>query len=65
MDFAAGFAAVAQLAPSLEAFFTEVMVMDPDEKKRTNRIALLQGIGRSIQRLADLSQLVVDKSDYR
>lgn len=65
MDFASGFAAVAQLAPSLEAFFKEVMVMDPDEKKRANRVALLRGIGRSIQRLADLSQLVVDKSDYR
>lgn len=65
MDFASGFAAVAKLAPALEIFFNEVMVMDPDEAKRANRVALLQGIGRSIQRLADLSQLVVDKADYR
>ncbi len=64
-DFASGFSAVGQLAPSLEAFFNEVMVMDPDEAKRANRVALLRGIGRSIGRLADLSQLVVDKADYR
>jgi glycyl-tRNA synthetase beta chain len=64
-DFTAGLTAVSRLSPSLEAFFQKVLVMDPDERKRTNRLALLGSIGSSIARLADLSQLVVDKADYR
>ncbi|MGH7855795.1 MAG: glycine--tRNA ligase subunit beta, partial [Candidatus Binatia bacterium] len=64
-DFTNGLAAVSRLSPSLEAFFQKVLVMDPDAEKRANRLALLAGLGRSISRLADLSQLVVDKADYR
>jgi glycyl-tRNA synthetase beta chain len=64
-DFASGLAAVSRLSPSLEAFFLKVLVMDPDERKRANRLALLASLGRSIAQLADLSQLVVDKADYR
>ena len=64
-DFAAGLAAVGQLAPSLESFFDEVLVMDPDSAKRANRLALLQRIGAEIARLADLSRLVVDKAELR
>jgi glycyl-tRNA synthetase beta chain len=64
-DFAAGFEAIGQLAPSLESFFSDVLVMDPDPAKRANRQALLQRIGGEIGKLADLSRLVVDKSDYR
>jgi glycyl-tRNA synthetase beta chain len=64
-DYAAGLAAIGQLAPSLESFFSDVLVMDPDPAKRANRLALLQRIGGEIGRLADLSRLVVDKSDYR
>jgi glycyl-tRNA synthetase beta chain len=64
-DFAAGLAAVGQLAPSLEVFFNEVLVMDPDPAKRSNRLALLQRIGAEIGQLADLSRLVVDKAELR
>jgi len=64
-DFAAGFEAIGHLAPSLESFFSDVLVMDPDPAKRANRLALLQRIGGEIGKLADLSRLVVDKSDYR
>ena len=64
-DFGAGLTADSRLSPSLEAFFLKVLVMDPDEKKRANRLALLAGLGADIARLADLSQLVVDKADYR
>ncbi len=64
-DPAAGFAAIAKLAPTLETFFDEVLVMDPDEAKRVNRLALLQRLHASILKLADLSQLAVDKSEYR
>ena len=64
-DFAAGIGAVARLASALERFFDEVLVMDPDEGKRTNRLALLQSLGASISRLADLSQLAIDKAELR
>ncbi|HEX9800062.1 MAG TPA: DALR anticodon-binding domain-containing protein, partial [Thermoanaerobaculia bacterium] len=64
-DFAAGLAAVGQLAPSLEVFFNEVLVMDPDPANRANRLALLQQIAEEIGRLADLSRLVVDKAELR
>jgi glycyl-tRNA synthetase beta chain len=64
-DYAAGVEAVGELAPSLESFFDEVLVLDPDPAKRANRLALLQRIGGEIARLADLSRLVVDKADYR
>jgi len=64
-DFVAGLQAVGELAPALESFFTEVLVMDPDAGKRANRLGLLQRLGREILRLADLSQLVVDKSELR
>lgn len=63
LDFAAGLSAVARLGPVLERFFEEVLVMDPDASKRARRLALLRQIGSRIGRIADLSKLVVDKSD--
>ncbi len=61
-DFTAGLASVRELAVPLERFFSDVMVMDPDERLRQNRIALLQSIQAEILWLADLSQVVVEKS---
>ncbi len=58
-DFAAGLRSVARLAAPLETFFKDVMVMDPDERLKQNRIALLQSIQSEIRWLADLSQIVV------
>ncbi len=59
LDFARGLRSVARLADPLEAFFKDVMVMDPDERLKQNRIALLQSIQGEIRWLADLSQMVV------
>lgn len=64
-DYGRGLAAVGALAAPLERFFVEVLVMDPDEGVRRNRLALLAGLRRDILRLADLSAVVVDKSEYR
>jgi len=64
-DYGRGLAAVGALAAPLERFFVEVLVMDPDEGVRRNRLALLAGLRRDIGRLADLSAVVVDKSEYR
>ncbi len=55
----------ADLAPVLDKFFVEVLVMDPDPDVRANRIALLQAIHRTISRTAKLTEMVVDKAELR
>ena len=39
------------------------LVMDPDAAKRANRLALLRGLGVAIARVADLSQLVLERAE--
>jgi glycyl-tRNA synthetase beta chain len=56
---------IADLAPVLDRFFVEVLVMAEDEKVRRNRIALLQAIGRTVSRTARLTEMVVDKAEAR
>ena len=56
---------VVDLAPVLDRFFVEVLVMAEDEGVRQNRLALLQAIGRSVSRTARLSEVVVDKGEAR
>ncbi len=56
---------VADLAPVLDRFFVEVLVMAEDEAVRSNRIALLQAIGRAVSRTAKLTEMVVDKAEAR
>ncbi|HEX5758798.1 MAG TPA: glycine--tRNA ligase subunit beta, partial [Thermoanaerobaculia bacterium] len=53
---------VAHLAPVLDRFFVEVLVMAPDERLRTNRLALLQHLQRAISRTAKLTEVVVEKA---
>jgi glycyl-tRNA synthetase beta chain len=53
---------VVDLAPVLDRFFVEVLVMAEDEAVRRNRLALLSSIGRSVSRTAKLSEVVVDKA---
>jgi glycyl-tRNA synthetase beta chain len=56
---------IAGLAPVLDRFFVEVLVMAEDETVRANRIALLQAIGRAVSRTAKLTEMVVDKAEAR
>ncbi|HEV7786748.1 MAG TPA: glycine--tRNA ligase subunit beta [Thermoanaerobaculia bacterium] len=56
---------VADLAPVLDRFFVEVMVMTEDEAVRTNRLALLQAIGKAVSKTAKLTEMVVDKAEAR
>ncbi|HVS00882.1 MAG TPA: DALR anticodon-binding domain-containing protein, partial [Thermoanaerobaculia bacterium] len=56
---------IAGLAPVLDRFFVEVLVMAEDPKVRQNRIALLQAILRTISRTARLTEVVVDKAEAR
>lgn len=50
--------ALSQLAEPIDAFFEAVMVMDPDERVRTNRMALLQRIVILADSVADLRKIV-------
>jgi glycyl-tRNA synthetase beta chain len=64
-DYERGLRRVADLAPVLDKFFVDVMVMAEDEKVRRNRIALLQAIGKAVSRTARLTEMVVDKAEAR
>lgn len=55
----------AAMAPELEAFFDEVMVMVEDESVRRNRMSLLRKAGDAVRRIADVTKIVVDRSEYR
>ncbi len=52
---------IASIAPSLDRFFVEVLVNCPEEDLRRNRLALLSSIRKEFSRLADFSEIVVEK----
>jgi glycyl-tRNA synthetase beta chain len=52
---------MASIAPSLDRFFVEVLVNCPQEDLRRNRLALLASIQKEFSRLADFSEIVVEK----
>jgi len=47
--------AMQALKPTVDAFFDAVLVNDPDEKIRTNRLSMLAAIRESLLRFADFS----------
>jgi glycyl-tRNA synthetase beta chain len=55
----------AALAPELETFFRDVMVMVEDEAVRKNRMSLLRKAGNAVKKVADVTRIVVDRRDYR
>jgi glycyl-tRNA synthetase beta chain len=52
---------ITSIAPSLDRFFVEVLVNAPEEDVRKNRHALLAAIRREFTRIADFSEIVVEK----
>ncbi|HLN13717.1 MAG TPA: hypothetical protein VK587_11020, partial [bacterium] len=46
-------------APAVDRFFTDVLVMDPDEAVRRNRLALLAEVVDLVRPYADLTRVVV------
>jgi glycyl-tRNA synthetase beta chain len=56
-EYAGALDRLAQLRPAVDAFFDGVMVMDPDPKRRGNRVALLAELQRLFGGIADLSRL--------
>ncbi|MBF0179293.1 MAG: glycine--tRNA ligase subunit beta [Magnetococcales bacterium] len=56
-DYGAALATLATLRESIDRFFDELLVMDPDTATRRNRLALLRMIRESFGRVADVSRL--------
>ncbi len=54
----------AGMASELETFFNDVMVMVDDPAVRDNRLALLNRVGNAVGKIADVTKIVVDRSDY-
>ncbi len=56
-EFASAMSALAQLRPSLDAFFDHVTVNDPDPALRRNRLCLLARVGAAMALAADFSRI--------
>jgi glycyl-tRNA synthetase beta chain len=56
-EYTAALGHLAQLRSAVDSFFDQVMVMDPDEKLRANRLALLAELRGLFAGVADLSRL--------
>jgi glycyl-tRNA synthetase beta chain len=56
-DYTASLKALAALREVVDQFFNDVMVNDPDDELRRNRLGLLQNLHFSMNRVADLSRL--------
>ncbi len=52
---------LASLKEKVDAFFDNVLVMEKDEKKRRNRLSLLNRIARLFGKIADLKKVVLKK----
>jgi glycyl-tRNA synthetase beta chain len=64
-DYLRALQSFAGMAPELEKFFDDVMVMVDDNAIRKNRMSLLRKVGDSARRIADVTRIVVDRSEYR
>ena len=60
-DYAKLLTQLATLQPAIDTFFDEVLVMAEEPALRTNRLALLNRIGRNIYAVADLTKIVVSR----
>lgn len=58
-DYAGALTRLAELRPSVDAFFDDVMVMVDDEAVRRNRLQLLAGLRDLFLRVADVSRLAI------
>ena len=62
-DYRAALASLAELQEPVDGFFDNVMVMAENPKLRENRIALLQSLQNLFLQVADISQLVISKTN--
>lgn len=54
---------MADLVDGLERFFAEVLVMDEDETRRANRMALLQSARRVFWRIGRIKEMAVERAE--
>jgi glycyl-tRNA synthetase beta chain len=57
-EYVSALETVAALRPQVDAFFDQVMVMDPDTEIRRGRLVLLASILKSFSGIADFSEIV-------
>ena len=57
-DYRAALEVTAELRPVIDGFFDKVMVMAPDEKLRSNRLALIAQVLKDFSRIGDLSEMI-------
>jgi glycyl-tRNA synthetase beta chain len=55
--------AIASLRPEVDTFFDKILVNDPDERIRQNRLALLSSLLTEFSRIADFSEIVPRASE--
>ena len=58
-DFTGALKTLALMRDEVDAFFNDVMVMAEDEALRNNRLALLSSLHGMMNRVADISKLIV------
>jgi glycyl-tRNA synthetase beta chain len=56
-DYTSALKALASAKPAVDRFFDEVMVMVDDDALRANRLALLNRVAATMNRVADISKL--------
>jgi glycyl-tRNA synthetase beta chain len=57
-QYVAALEAIATLRPQIDAFFEQVMVLDPDEAVRASRVGLLAEIVDTFSAVGDFSEIV-------
>ena len=57
-NYAEALALIATLRPAVDAFFDNVMVLDPDETLRGAHLALIDGVIKNFSTIADFSEIV-------
>jgi len=60
LSYVPALTSIAALRPQVDRFFDKVLVMAPDERLRTNRLALLLMLSGLLSRVADFSEIVVE-----
>ncbi len=62
-DYAAALRTLASIRPVVDTFFDKVLVMAPDPQIRSNRLALLSSLSRLFFGVADISEIVLSRSE--
>lgn len=61
-DYATALRAMASMRPAVDRFFDKVLVMEPDPGIRSNRLNLLYAFDALFRRVADISEMVIERS---